>query len=577
MATRLKDTDVVIIGLGAAGGVAALPLAQAGLEVIGLEAGTWLTRRDFAPDELRNNYRGWPQAVQKANQEIPTSRATASAPTGPRGNIHPMQNGVGGTTLHYWAQSWRLNPWDFKVVSETKRRYGASRIPKGSTVEDWPFGYDELEPYYDKIEYEVGISGQAGNINGTIDPRGNPFEGPRKRDYPMPPLRGTAFIEKMTAAAKSDRLASVPRSRRDQLAHVPEPLGLHVSRLLQPRRLPRRREELDGGDDDSARAGDRAPQGRHPRARDDDRGRTRNGRMTGVNYVTDGVEYFQPAKVVLLASFTYENTRLLLLSKSKAFPNGLSNNHKQVGRHYFSHHQGAPVYGAVSVQPRQLVRPAGAGRRGRQLGRRQLRSRGPRLHRRRQSVGDVRQAADRGRRHEHVRPRARLGLAVEGVHQGERRSLAQLLHPEDDAAVRGQLPRSRSGREGSARLSRSAASPAEFKENERKIAAFSQDKMEQWYREAGAIAVQRAPVGGAMGVSTHAYGGTRMGDNPETNVVNRLGFSHEVPNLGVLGASVMGTSGARNPTLTAQALAWRTAEHLIKNWNAIKGSSGTGS
>ena len=65
--------------------------------------------------------------------------------------------------------------------------------------------------------------------------------------------------------------------------------------------------------------------------------------MTGVNYVTDGVEYFQPAKVVLLASFTYENTRLLLLSKSKAFPNGLSNNHGQVGRHYFSHHQGAPV------------------------------------------------------------------------------------------------------------------------------------------------------------------------------------------------------------------------------------------
>src|SRR5205814_8707869 len=66
-------------------------------------------------------------------------------------------------------------------------------------------------------------------------------------------------------------------------------------------------------------------------------------RVSGVNYVTDGVEYFQPAKVVLLASFTYENTRLLLLSKSKAYPDGLSNNHKQVGRHYFSHHQGAPV------------------------------------------------------------------------------------------------------------------------------------------------------------------------------------------------------------------------------------------
>jgi gluconate 2-dehydrogenase alpha chain len=110
---------------------------------------------------------------------------------------------------------------------------------------------------------------------------------------------------------------------------------------------------------------------------------------------------------------------------------------------------------------------------------------------------------------------------------------------------------------------------AEFKDNERRIAAFTQDKMEQWYREAGAIATQRAPVGGAMGVSTHAYGGTRMGDNADTNVVNRFGFSHEAPNLGILGGSVMGTSGAHNPTLTVQALAWRTAEHLIKNWNAI--------
>src|SRR5919205_592253 len=99
MSTRLKDTDVVIIGLGAAGGVAALPLAQAGLDVVGLEAGTWLTRRDFAPDELRNNYRGWPQGIQKANQEIPTHRATASSQPFPRPAIHPMMNAVGGTSL----------------------------------------------------------------------------------------------------------------------------------------------------------------------------------------------------------------------------------------------------------------------------------------------------------------------------------------------------------------------------------------------------------------------------------------------------------------------------------------------
>ena len=188
MAIDLKKTDVVIVGLGAVGGVAALPLARAGLDVIGLEAGTWLSPRDFAPDELRNNFRGWPQSAQKANGEIPTHRPNASAPYSPRLPIHPMMNAVGGTTLHYWAQSWRLNPWDFKVVSETTRRYGAARIPKGSTVEDWPFGLEELEPYYDKVEYEVGVSGQAGNVDGTIDQRGNIFEGARARAYPMPAL-----------------------------------------------------------------------------------------------------------------------------------------------------------------------------------------------------------------------------------------------------------------------------------------------------------------------------------------------------------------------------------------------------
>ena len=111
---------------------------------------------------------------------------------------------------------------------------------------------------------------------------------------------------------------------------------------------------------------------------------------------------------------------------------------------------------------------------------------------------------------------------------------------------------------------------AEYKENERKLALFMQDKMEQWYRAAGAMAIQRADIG-PMTISTHAYGGTRMGDNPETNVVDRWGFSHEAPNLGILGASVMGTSGAHNPTLTVQALAWRTAEHLAKNWKTIAG------
>ncbi len=298
MAINLMKTDVVIVGLGAVGGVAALPLAKAGLDVIGLEAGAWLTPADFAPDELRNNFRGWPQAVQKANHEVPTHRPNASAPYSPRPTIHPMMNAVGGTTLHYWAQSWRLNPWDFKVVSETTRRYGAARIPAGSTVEDCQWG----------PAWKAFLKENADRWN-------------------------TAYLQKTTLPYEDNRLDLDPS--------VKDPLGFPVCRIT-----------------------------------------------------------------------------------------------------------------------------------------------------------------------------------------------------------------------------------AEYKDNEKKIAAFIQDKMVDWFMTAGAVATEKSPIG-LMGPTTHAYGGTRMGNNPDTNVVDRWGFSHEAPNLGILGASVMGTSGAHNPTLTAQALSWRTAEYLGKNWNTI--------
>ena len=341
MPTRLPGTDVVIVGLGAVGGVAALPLAESGLSVVGLEAGSRLTRKDFAPDEVRNNMRAWPFTVQKTQREIPTVRPNQLTPS-TQGSIHPMMNGVGGTSLHYWAQSWRLNPWDFKVVSEIRQRYGASRIPEGSTVEDWPFGYEELEPYYDRVEREIGVSGQAGNINGTIDRRGNPFEGVRADAYPMDPLRWTGFIEQMADAAQSLGWDPFPgpaavntRTYQERSSCMYHGFcnrgGCHVDAKNSTAVTTIPRAEATGNLKVVSHA--------HVTAVDVDR----DGRVTGVTYLQGGEEFFQPAKFVLLASYTYENVRLLLRSTSRAYPIGLSNNHAQVGRHYFSHHQGASV------------------------------------------------------------------------------------------------------------------------------------------------------------------------------------------------------------------------------------------
>jgi gluconate 2-dehydrogenase alpha chain len=567
VATDLKKTDVVIVGLGAVGGVAALPLVQSGLEVVGIEAGTWLTPRDFAPDELRNNFRGWPQSAQKANSEVPTHRPNASAPYSPRLPIHPMMNAVGGTSLHYWAQSWRLNPWDFKVVSETTRRYGAGRTPKGSTVEDWPFGLEELEPHYDRVEYELGVSGQAGNIQGKIDQRGNLFEGPRRREYPMPPLHGSEFTELMATAARKlgwhpfpgpaainsegyDNRPSCmyhgfcsrggcPVSAKNSTAVSTIPKAVATGRLKIVTLATTTRVAAD----------------------------EKSGRVTGVIYVKGGQEYFQPADVVLLASYTYENVRLLLLSKSKAFPNGLSNNGGQVGKHYFSHATGSTV---TALFPFDINNWYGLPAQGIAIdnwaddnfdhsGLDFLGGGNLWVYSDRRPIGAASMIT--------FGKAPRWGSAWKSFikENADRWNIAYIqkttLPYEDnyldlDPTVKDALG------QPVCRIT------ADFKENEKKVGVFMQDKMAQWFMEAGAIAVDKGPPG-TMGPSTHAYGGTRMGDNRETNVVNRWGFSHEAPNLGILGASVMGTSGAHNPTLTAQALAWRTAEHLIQNWKAI--------
>jgi gluconate 2-dehydrogenase alpha chain len=568
MATRLNPTDVVVVGMGAAGGTAVLPLVDAGLEVVGLEAGTWLTSRDFAPDEIRNNVRSWPMAVQKANLEVPTVRANRDAPTN-RGSTHPMMNAVGGTTLHYWAQAWRLNPWDFNVVSETERRYGRSRIPAGSTVEDWPFGYDELEPFYERVELETGVSGQAGNIDGVIDRKGNRFEGPRKRAYPMGPLRWTGFHERMAEVARglgwhpfpgpasinTEQYGGRGGCAYHGFCHTG---GCHVNAKSGPHltTIPR---ALETG---RLRVVTRA----HVTSIDVDR----QGRATGVRYVVGREEFVQPARVVLLASYTYENVRLLLLSRSAAFPNGLANNRGQVGQHYFSHHQGAPV---SALFPFDIAAWYGLPAQG-------------------VAVDDF---ADDNFDHSGLDFIGGGNLWV----MSDRRPISAA-----NTGTFGQAPawgsewkawiRQNADRTHSSYIQKTTLPyvsnyldldpvvkdplgmpvlriTAEFKDNEKAIALFTQDRMEEWYRAAGAIGISRGGLGAGMGTSTHAYGGTRMGDDPETNVVDRWGFTHEVPNLGILGASVMGTSGARNPTLTVQALAWRTAEHLGRGWGGIAG------
>src|SRR6202163_3533992 len=191
-----EKTDVVIVGMGASGGVLAAELGKAGMKVIGLERGPRLKTADFQLDELRYFQRqDLSPNVKRSPVMWRPNPDTAARPTPNQNN----GNQAGGGTVHYGALSWRLHEGDFRARSQTIERYGAAAIPEDSSLADWPLSYADLEPFYDRAEYELGVSGKAGNLQGKVVDGGNPFEAPRKRDYPLPPLlddqSGVLFAE----------------------------------------------------------------------------------------------------------------------------------------------------------------------------------------------------------------------------------------------------------------------------------------------------------------------------------------------------------------------------------------------
>ncbi len=204
----LEKTDVVIVGVGAAGGILAAELGKAGMKVIGLERGPRLKTSDFEPhDELRYFQR---QDLRPDPKRMPvTWRPNVNAQAHP---IRSQNNGnqAGGGTVHYGAVSWRFHEDDFRVRSQTIERYGAKAIPEDSSVIDWPISYAELEPYYERAEYELGVSGRAGNLQGKKIDGGNVFEAPRKNEYPLPPLQNDQAGANFEPAARKLGLNPFP-------------------------------------------------------------------------------------------------------------------------------------------------------------------------------------------------------------------------------------------------------------------------------------------------------------------------------------------------------------------------------
>lgn len=329
MATRMDPVDVVVVGVGWAGSIIAKELSQAGLSVVGLERGPYRnTVPHFQPPEIHDElkYERRHELMQNLRRETWTFRHNKAQVALPwrqwsfGQGAYPIGEGLGGSGVHWSGQSWRFLPWDFEMRSRVIERYGERAIPEGATIQDWGITYEDLEPYYDRFEYTAGISGVAGNLQGEVQPQGNPFEGPRQRDYPLPPLtesyQGTLF----RAAAEELGFHPFPSPAGIQSQPYTNPDGVSMGACLYCGYCTRYGCEVFAKSSPQTTVLPAAMASGNFELRTNanvlrvnvDEG---GSRATGVTYVdARGFEVEQPAEIVVLSAYALNNVRLLLLS-----------------------------------------------------------------------------------------------------------------------------------------------------------------------------------------------------------------------------------------------------------------------
>jgi gluconate 2-dehydrogenase alpha chain len=568
-----ERTDVVIVGVGAAGGILAAELAKAGMKVIGLERGPRLKTADFTPhDELRYFQR---QDLRPDPKRQPvTWRASPNVRARPIASMS-YGNQAGGGTVHYGALSWRLHEDDFRARSHTIERYGAAAIPEDSSLIDWPLSYAELEPYYERAEYELGVSGQAGNLQGRKIDGGNVFEAPRRRDYPLPPLRADQSGLLFDAGARklglhpfsSPRaIVSQPYNGRPGCTYCGfcQAFGCHVgakSSILVTK-LP----EADATGNFKLVTGAMVY-----RVNSDN-----SGRVTGVSYYgPDGGDDTIEAEIVILTPFIYDNTRLLLLSKTAKFPNGLANSSGHLGRHLMTHFRPTVlvtfddrhvnIYMGPNAQKHSLddynadnfdhgglgfIRGAQisittVGLQGGPIGAAVGMNPPPGTPRWGARYRDF--LAESFSRH------ATITAQTEDLPYGH-----QTIDLDPNVRDAWGLP--------APRMTYDWRRP-----NELKRAAFMSGKLEEIGRAMGAKAVWHQPAGDG-GPAGHHEGGTRMSSDPKSSVVNRYGQSWDIPNLFIVGSSTFPSQSAFNPTLTIQALAYMSSDAIVNRYRKSPGA-----
>lgn len=541
----LTDFDAIVVGAGAGGGVAAAVLAEAGKRVLLIERGVERNYEDSGyRDHLRNHrlsaygHNTGPDDGQPRVAVMPDGVERLMPPH--EGLYQNIASAVGGGTLVYGMQAWRFHPDDFRMASV----YG---VPEGSSLADWPLSYDELAPFYEKAEWEIGVAGSSGS---------DIHSGARARPYPMPATAPTAPTEVLRRGAEALGLPifpvplllnTTPRDGRAACIACGSCIGFPCpvdakngsQNTVLRRAMATGRLTLVSG----AMVG---------KIETDDR-----GKVSGVSFTdADGNAHLVRAKAVVVAASAIETARLLLNSANSQEPTGLGNGGDQVGRHLQGH-----VYPTAFGLFDEVVHDS--------------RGPGPSIATTRYNHGNAGfvgggMLADDFNMLPMIFWKTALppdlkrwGRTAKDFMRNNFAHIAQIKGPVQEIPnpeARVTVSSTHRDRFGFpvARLS-GTTHPETIR-----TAGFMFERAKDWVTAAGARQVWGTPPGPRLSGGQHQAGTARMGTDPSNSVTDKWGRVWGHDNLFVTDGGLHPTNGGYNPVLTIMALAFRNAEAIAK-------------
>lgn len=539
-----EEVDFVVIGSGAAGAVMAKQLAVAGFSVVVMEQGPWGAyghEQDYSKDELSNRF---PAEDDMLLSDPGKQRNTFRRNAGEKAEAGNHNYGcmVGGGTVTYGASSWRHLPWEFDEAS----RFGTMA---GTGIADWPLSYDELEPYYTQAEWEIGISGP--NIK-------SPLIAPMSKPYPCRPLPLKSSGALLMKAADKLGLVVTP----NVAAIITEPYNGRSACINCG---------MCSGYGCQVKARSSSAVALLPIAVATGNCEIRafsyvreinvdaSGKATGVTYFekkNNNREVFQKAKCVVLSANGTETPRLLLLSKSNRFPNGLANSSGLVGKYLMSGNGGGAS--GLFAQPLNEYKGCVTGAALLSFVPNDVKGRGFYGGGRMTARGQM-SPIQYGLAGPHGAPSWGVGYKKALIEQANRRlTMVNFIS---------QLPVETNMVDLDPEVKDAWGLPAmritsTSHENDFKAMRFFIDKSVEILQAAGATQVWADTVSDSRG-GAHSRGTARMGNDAKSSVVNKYHRAHDVPNLFVVDGSSFVTGGRNHPTMTISALAYRCADHLV--------------